>query len=160
MAHSEMNKSKSPSSSEVIKTEVVCPNDTNPMGILQGGRMVQWMDIAAAVSAQTHAGKICVTASMDTVRFENPAYVGDVITVKAKITRTFISSMEIRVEAWSNNVAQPKKKLICEAYFTFVALDKKGKPTTVMAIKPVTSAELKLHAEANKRRKQDIRHKT
>lgn len=155
-----MKKSKSPSSSEVIKTEVVCPNDTNPMGILQGGRLVQWMDIAAAVSSQLHTEKICVTASMDRVRFKNPAYVGDIITIKAKITSTFTSSMEILVEAWSTNVAQPKKKLICEAYFTFVALDKKGKPTTVMAIKPVTSAEHKLHAEANKRREQDIRSKT
>lgn len=155
-----MKKSKSPSSSEVIKTEVVCPNDTNPMGILQGGRLVQWMDIAAAVSAQLHAEKICVTASMDRVQFKNPAYGGDVITIKAKITRTFTSSMEIRVEAWSNNVAQPKKKLICEAYFTFVALDKKGKPTSVMAIKPVASAELNLHAEATKRRAQDKRRKT
>lgn len=148
-----MKKSKSPSSSEIIKTEVVCPNDTNPMGILQGGRLVQWMDIAAAVSAQLHAEKICVTASMDRVRFKNPAYVGDIIMIRAKITRTFTSSMEIRVEAWSNNVAQPKRKLICEAYFTFVALDKKGKPTAVMAIKPVTSAEHKLHAEAYTRKK-------
>ena len=62
-------KYKTPTASETIKTEVVCPNDTNPMGILQGGRLVEWMDIAAAVCAQTHAEKICVTASIDKVDF-------------------------------------------------------------------------------------------
>ena len=78
-----MRKAQSPVYSKVCKTEVVCPNDTNPMGILQGGRLVQWMDIAAAVCAQTHAAKICVTASMDTVSFTQPAHVGDIITMEA-----------------------------------------------------------------------------
>lgn len=93
-------KTKSPSASATIKTEVVCPNDTNPMGMLQGGQLVYWMDIAAAVCAQVHSEKICVTASIDSMNFRAPAKVGDIITIQAKITRAFISSMEIQVRAW------------------------------------------------------------
>ena len=81
---------KAPAISETVKTEVVCPNDTNPMGMLQGGRLVQWMDIAAAVCAEIHAEKICVTAMINKVDFKHPAFVGDIITIRAKITRHLI----------------------------------------------------------------------
>lgn len=132
---------KTPASSLTIKTEVVCPNDTNPMGLLKGGRLVEWMDIAAAVSAQTHAGKICVTASIHQVNFNETAQVGDIITIKAKITRAFNTSMEIFVESFAKKVLGGKKYLISEAYFTFVALDEYGKTSKVIEVKPVSHLE-------------------
>ncbi|NOT94060.1 acyl-CoA thioesterase [Ferruginibacter sp.] len=137
----EVNNHKVPSASATVKTEVVCPNDANPMGILQGGRLVEWMDIGAAVCAQTHAGKICVTASINHVDFNAAANVGDIITIGAKITRAFNSSMEIFVQAFARKVLQGKKYLISEAYFTFVALDNNGKAVPVFAVKPVTALE-------------------
>lgn len=144
---------KKPSVSETIKTEVVCPNDTNPMGILQGGRLIQWMDIAAAVCAQTHAGKICVTASINQVDFDAEAKVGDIITICARITRAFKSSMEISVQAFSREVLKEKKHRISQAYFTFVALGEDGKAATVTAVLPVTSLEKKQFNAALYRRK-------
>lgn len=132
---------KTPASSVTIKTEVVCPNDTNPMGLLQGGRLVEWMDIAAAVCAQTHAGKICVTASINHVDFNETAQVGDIITIKAKISRAFNTSMEIFVQSFARKVLAGKKYLISEAYFTFVALDEHGKASKVIEVKPVTHLE-------------------
>ncbi len=147
-----MSKAKTPSHSKTIKTEVVCPNDTNPVGILQGGRLVQWMDIAAAVSAQTHAGKICVTASIDKVSFENPAFVGDIITIEAKLTRAFSRSMEIFVSAWSSNIRRPKHLLISKSYFTFVALDDNGSPTSVPQVNPVSKEDIELFNSAGDRR--------
>lgn len=132
---------KKPSDSKTIKTEVVCPNDTNPMGILQGGRLVEWMDIAAAVCAQTHAGKICVTASINQVDFNSGAKVGDIISISAKITRAFNTSMEIFVHAFARKVLEGKKYLISEAYFTFVAIDNNGKAEQVIAVKAVTASE-------------------
>ena len=122
-----IQKSRSPKYSETIMTEVVCPNDTNPMGILQGGRLVQWMDIASAVCSQNHAEHICVTASIDSVKFKAPARVGDIITIKAKITRSFKSSMEIFVQAWAKKIISQRAYLINEAYFTFVAIDDNSK---------------------------------
>ena len=144
---------KKPSDSETIKTEVVCPNDTNPMGILQGGRLVEWMDIAAAVCAQTHAGKICVTASINHVDFNEAAKIGDIITINAKITRAFTTSMEIFVQAFARNVLEGKKYLISEAYFTFVALDENGNKSRVFSVSPGTKDEEDKYKNALLRRK-------
>lgn len=148
-----MQHERPPNYSKVFKTEVVCPNDTNPMGILQGGRLVQWMDIAAAVCAQTHAGKICVTASIDTVSFIQPAYVGDIIYIEAKITRAFTTSMEIMVSASSKSVFSIKRRLISESYFTFVAIDENGKVSRINAVKPLTTADRNHYEEALTRKK-------
>ncbi len=148
------NRVKFPKTSETIVTEVVCPNDTNPMGFLQGGKLVQWMDIASAVCAQNHAEHICVTASIDSVKFKTPAKVGDIITIKAKITRAFTSSMEIFVQAWAKKVASQKAYLINEAYFTFVAIDDNGNPASeIISIKPKTLDEKKQYEEAEIRKK-------
>jgi acyl-CoA hydrolase len=139
---------KVPAASHTIKTEVVCPNDSNPMGILQGGRLVEWMDIAAAVCAQTHAGKICVTASINQVDFNAAANVGDIITINATITRAFTTSMEIFVQAYARTVLAGDNYLISGAFFTFVALDAAGKTTPVITVKPVTAGEKKQFEEA------------
>ncbi len=145
-------KIKTPSSSETIKTEVVCPNDTNPMGMLQGGRLVQWMDIAAAVCAQNHAEKICVTALIENVTFKSSARVGDIITISAKITRAFTTSMEIFVQANSKNVLSQRSYLISESYFIFVALDDHAQLTQVPQVKPVTALEKQRYREAFERK--------
>lgn len=151
-----IKKQKTPKESETIMTEVVCPNDTNPMGILQGGKLVQWMDIASAVCAQNHAEHICVTASIDSVKFKTPAKVGDIITIKAKMTRAFSSSMEIFVQAWSKKVVSQKKYLINEAYFTFVAIDDYGNPSEIAGLKPSTIEEKKEYSAAIKRKNQRL----
>ncbi|MBS1647579.1 MAG: acyl-CoA thioesterase [Bacteroidetes bacterium] len=149
-------KAKTPKDSETTVTEVVCPNDTNPMGILQGGKLVQWMDIASAVCAQNHSEHICVTASIDSVLFKTPAKIGDIVTIKAKMTRAFNSSMEIFVQAWAKKVVSQKAYLINEAYFTFVAIDDYGTPCEIKGLKPVTSVEKKQYAAAIKRKKQRL----
>jgi acyl-CoA hydrolase len=148
--------SKKPIASQTIKTEVVCPNDTNPMGILQGGRLVQWMDIAAAVSAQTHAETICVTASIDQVLFKNPARSGDIIIIRSKLTRAFNTSMEVFVDAIAKNIRTQKKKLISTGYFTFVALNKDAQSASVPAITPVSKEEKLQFAQAAKRRRKNV----
>jgi acyl-CoA hydrolase len=140
-------------------TEVVCPNDANPMGFLLGGRLVHWMDIASAVSAQNHSGRICVTASIDSVKFKLPAKIGDIITIKAKITRAFNSSMEIHVQAWAKKIISKSAYLINEAYFTFVAIDDKGKAIAIPTVKPITAVEKKQYAMAGKRRSSRIKNK-
>lgn len=145
-------KGKSPSYSATIKTEVVCPNDTNPLGILQGGRLVQWMDIAAAVCAQTHADGICVTASIDKVRFFTAAKVGDILTIKATITRAFNTSMEIKVEVSVRNATDHTPKPLSIAWFTFVAIDEQAKKRPVAPVLPETEEEKKEYNLAGERK--------
>ena len=151
-----MSKIKTPDDSKTTMTEVVFPNDTNPMGIVQGGRIIQLMDIACAITARTHSGKIAVTASIDKVSFKQPARLGDILTIKAKITRAFNSSMEIHVEVWSKRLPDMKPVQTNDAYFVFVALDEKAKPTAVIPLKPITSEEKEQYIQALKRRKNRI----
>ncbi len=143
---------KPPSASETIMTEVVYPNDANPMGMLQGGRLVQWMDTASAICAQTHAGRIAVTASIDKVEFKNPAKVGDIISINAKVTRSFDKSMEIHVRAWSRKVLSGEIYPISDAYFIFVALDDNANPALVPKLKPESAEEKSNYKDALSRR--------
>jgi acyl-CoA hydrolase len=149
-------KQKTSEDSETIMTEVVCPNDTNPLGILQGGRLVQWLDIASAVTAQTHSGSICVTVSIDSMKFLAPARIGDIVTIKAKITRAFITSMEIKVSAWARKVSDPNNILINVAYFTFVTLKEDGVHKEVPQLIPITKEEKAEYKEAEKRKRQRL----
>lgn len=151
-----MKKYKTPGDSETTMTEVVFPNDTNPMGIVQGGRIVHLMDIASAVCAQVHSGRIAVTASIDKVFFKQPAKLGDVLTIKAKITRVFTTSMEIYVEVFTKRLPEMKSMLTNSAYFTFVALDEKAVPANILPLRPVTAEEKKQFSDAFKRRKNRI----
>ena len=84
-----------PTSSEVIMTELVLPNDTNTFGNLMGGRLMYWMDIAAALSAIKHCGMPAVTASVDNISFENPILLGNVVHIRARISRAFTSSKNV-----------------------------------------------------------------
>lgn len=133
-------------------TEVVYPNDANPMGMLQGGRLVQWMDTASAICAQTHAGRIAVTASIDKVQFKNPAKVGDIISINAKVTRAFEKSMEVHVRAWSRKVISGEVFAVSEAYFIFVALDDNANPAPVPKLRPESSEEKTNYKNALQRR--------
>lgn len=146
-------KEKTPSMSETIMTEVVYPNDANPMGMLQGGRLVQWMDTASAICAQTHAGRIAVTASIDKVEFKNPAKVGDIISINAKVTGAFMRSIEVYVHASARKVISGEIYPISEAYFVFVALDDNGNSTIVPKVKPETTLEKTHYRNALQRKK-------
>lgn len=149
-----INKIKTPQESEVTMTEIVFPNDTNPMGIMHGGRIVQLMDTACAICAQTHAERIAVTASIDKVSFKQPAKLGDILTISAKVTRAFKTSMEIHTVVWSKRLPEMKLILNNDAYFTFVTLDEKAKPISTYRINPITPEEKKQYRAALKRKKE------
>ena len=79
--------------SQVFMTELVLPNDTNQLGNLLGGRLMHWIDIAAAISAQKHSGHVCVTASVDELNFHHPIKLGEIVTLQASVNRAFKTSM-------------------------------------------------------------------
>ncbi len=140
------------SDSLTIMTELVLPNDTNVFGNLMGGRLMYWMDIAAALSAQRHCNAPVVTASVDNISFENPIKLGNVVHIEAKITRAFTSSMEIHLKVWGEDLTQQFKYKSNEAYYTFVALDPNRKPRAVPQLLPETEEEKKLFDGALRRR--------
>jgi acyl-CoA hydrolase len=143
---------KSPKESFTIMNELVLPNDTNPLNNLMGGRLLHWMDIAAAISAQKHCNNIVVTASVDNVSFRHAIKLGDVITIEAKVTRAFSTSMEVRLDVWAENIPSGTRVRSNDAFYTFVALNKEGKPISVPEIEPETDTEKKLFEGALRRR--------
>ena len=145
-------KHRSPSFSETIMTEVVFPNDTNPLGFLRGGNMMHWMDIVSAIAGQKHCNSIVVTASVDNISFRSPIQLGNVVTLKAKVTRSFNSSVEIRIDVDAENIPEGKKVASNSAYFTFVAVDKNGSPVEVPEVIPETDEEIELYNGALRRR--------
>jgi acyl-CoA hydrolase len=139
-------------SSLTIMTELVLPNDTNVFGNLMGGRLMYWMDIAAALAAQKHCNAPVVTASVDNISFENPIKLGNVVHIEAKVTRAFTSSMEVHLKVWGEDLTQQYKYKSNEAYYTFVALDPNRKPRPVPQIAVETEDEKKLFDGALRRR--------
>jgi acyl-CoA hydrolase len=143
---------KKASESLVMMTELVLPNDTNNFGNLMGGRLMYWMDIAAALSALKHCAAPVVTASVDNISFETPIKIGNVVHIEAKVTRAFKSSMEVHLQVWGEDAIQQFRYKSNEAFLTFVALDPNGKPRPVNGLVPETPEEIKLYEGALRRR--------
>jgi acyl-CoA hydrolase len=143
---------KSPSDSVVSMTELVLPNDTNTLNNLMGGRLMHWMDIVSAIAAQRHSNKLVVTASVDNISFKHPILLGNVVTLRAKVTRSFHSSMEVRIDVEAEDAPSGKKFESNSAFFTFVAMDENGKPTEVPEVIPETAEEKAMYEGALRRR--------
>ncbi len=144
--------SKTAAESLVIMTELVLPNDTNLFGNLMGGRLMYWMDIAAALSGSKHCSSPVVTASVDNISFTNPIKLGNVVHIEAKVTRAFNTSMEVHMNVWGEDIIQQYRYKSNEAYYTFVSLDPNSKPRKVPQLEPQSEDELRLYESALRRR--------
>jgi acyl-CoA hydrolase len=136
----------------ITMNELVLPNDTNTLNNLMGGRLLHWMDIAAAISAQRHSNRIVVTASVDNVSFKHPIKLGDVVTINAKVTRAFYTSVEVRLDVWAENIPSGTRIKSNEAYYTFVALNDEGKTVPVPELIPESDEEKALYDGALRRK--------
>jgi acyl-CoA hydrolase len=146
--------------SQVITTQLVLPNDTNQLGNLLGGTLMHWIDIAAAIAAQRHADRVCVTASVDELNFHHPIRLGDVVTLQASVNRAFRTSMEIGVVVTAQTRAGHDSRRANNAYLTFVAIDDSGKPMDVPGILPETQDEIRRFDEALLRRERRLAHRS
>lgn len=145
-------KAKKPNDSLTVNTEMVLPNDTNHVGNLFGGKLLQWVDITAAIAAQRHCGRVVVTAAINHVSFDNPIKQNQVVTLEAKVSRAFTSSMEIFVDVFVENPVNGERTKCNEAILTFVAIDQNGAPLPVPPLEPETELEKKRFDAALRRR--------
>jgi acyl-CoA hydrolase len=136
-------------------TEIVLPNDTNSLGNMMGGRLLHLMDKCAAISAQRHANRVCVTASVDNVEFQSAIQEGEIVVVESQVNRAFHTSMEVELNVWAENPRNETRRKCNRAYYTFVALDEEESTVEVPSIEPQTPAERSRYESAAKRR--DIR---
>lgn len=147
-----IKKQKTPQESYTSMVQMVMPNDTNPLNNLMGGKLMEFMDVAAAISAQRHSHRVVVTASVDNVSFEKAIAIGQVVTLEAKVTRAFNSSMEVFVKATAEDIISGEKVSTNKAFLTFVAVDQVGNPINIPAIVPETEEEKMLYEGALRRR--------
>ena len=146
-------KPKKVSESKTVMTEMVMPNDTNPMGNLMGGNLLRWMDIASGICAGKHCERHVVTASVDHVSFQKPIRNGDVVTLEATVTRAFRTSVEVYVEVFANDIKGGNARRCNHAYYTFVGLDdNNGKPVPISPVLPLTEIEQQRFDSAPRRR--------
>tara|TARA_R110002050_G_scaffold66423_3_gene143470 strand:+ start:1022 stop:1561 length:540 start_codon:yes stop_codon:yes gene_type:complete len=146
-------KAKTPSDSLTIMTEIVLPNDTNNLKNLFGGQLLSWMDRCAAIAAHRHCRRIVVTASVNNVSFNQAIPQGAIVTLEAKVSRAFSSSMEVFVDVFiEDQTIAGKKSKANEAIYTFVAVDQLGNPINIPQIEPETKIEKDRYEGAMRRR--------
>jgi acyl-CoA hydrolase len=144
---------KHPAESLTILTDLVLPSETNPLNNLFGGELLARMDRAASIAARRHSRRITVTASVNHVAFNRSIPLGSVVTVEAKVSRAFTTSMEIFLDVWIEDRESGIRTKANEAIYTFVAVDETGTPVKVPEIIPETEEE-KERFDAALRRKQ------
>ena len=138
-------------------TEIVLPNDANPLNALLGGRLMHWIDLAGAMDAHRHSRTYVVTASIDHMDFLVPVRVGDFVILRSSVNRVYHTSMEVGVKVWVENYLSEERRHVSSAYLTFVAIDAAGNRVAVPPVVPETEDEKRRYEDAARRR--EIRRK-
>ncbi len=133
-------------------SRIVLPNDTNTLGNLMGGQLLNWMDINAAISAARHCHRVVVTAAVNHVAFKRAIKLGDIVSIESKVSRSFSSSMEVFLDVYVESHRSGKRFKCNEAIYTFVAVDQVGSPIEVPELVPETAEEKERYDGALRRR--------
>lgn len=143
---------KTPEQTKTIMTDLVLPSETNPLNNLFGGELLARMDRCASIAARRHSRRIVVTASVNHVAFNRSVPLGSVVTVEAKVSRAFKTSMEVFLDVWIEDRESGQRTKANEAIYTFVAVDETGRPVEIPEITPETDLEKERFAAALRRK--------
>jgi len=147
--------------SQTEMLELIQPNDTNVLGNLMGGRLMHFIDIAAALAAARHCNNVAVTAGVDNLSFHHPIRIADIVRLKASVNRAFRTSMEVGVRVEVEKIKTGETFHSNSAYLTFVNVDGESKkPILVPEIKPETEEEKRRYEQAMKRREHRLKEKS
>ena len=147
---------KTVSDSFTETVELVLPNDANSLGNILGGKVMHLIDIVGAISARRHCRSLLVTASVDNLDFVHPIKVGQLIILRAFVTRAFKTSLEVEVNVFLEDGLTGERRQTSSAFVTYVAVDQDGRPTRVPSIVPVTAEEKRRYREALARRRRRL----
>jgi acyl-CoA hydrolase len=146
--------------SETEMVQVVLPNDANPLGFILGGTVMHLIDIAGAIACHRHTRTLLVTAAVDGLVFLHPIKVGDLIILKARVTCVFTTSLEVRVDVYSEETLTGRRQLTSRAFLTFVAIDRAGGRVRVPPLLVESEAERQECEAAHARRAERLRRKS
>lgn len=141
-------------------SQVVLPNDSNPLGYVLGGTVMHMIDITGAIACHRHTNSLALTAGVDSLDFLHPIRVGDIIILKSRVTATFRTSLEVQVEVFSEAIPSGERKLTSRAYLTFVALDGEGQPKAVPPLLLETPEDEERSRQAHVRRAERLARKS
>jgi acyl-CoA hydrolase len=136
--------------------QVVLPNDANPLGFILGGTVMHLIDIAGAIACHRHTRSLLVTAAVDGLQFLHPIRVGDLIILKAQVTATWSTSLEVSVDVFSEETLTGVRRMTSRAYLTFVAIDRDNQRIKIPQLILHTEDEKQRAAEAQARRAQRL----
>ena len=139
--------------------QVVLPNDANPLGFVLGGTVMHLIDIAGAIACHRHTRTLLVTAAVDDLQFLHSIKVGDLIILKARVTCVFTTSLEVRVDVFSEETLTGRRQLTSRAFLTFVAIDRDGGRVNVPPLLVETDEERRIGEPAHQRRAERLRKK-
>ena len=141
------------SASVTEMTEYVLPQHANIGSTVFGGQIMAWVDLCAAICAQRHAGRPCVTAFVDDLLFKRPVRVGQVVRLRAQVIATFRTSMEIDVRVSGEDTVTGEQWPTVGARVVFVAMDAERKPTAVPPLLLESDADRAEQTAAEERRR-------
>jgi len=144
--------SRTASESQAERSEIIFPADSNALGNLFGGRLMQFIDLVGAVAAVRHSREIVVSASLDHIDFVAPVHVGDLLILKASVNRAFRTSMEVGVRAMVEDALGQTLRHVATAYVTYVAVDREGNRVPVPCVVPETEHQKRRYDDAARRR--------
>ena len=143
---------RSPAESESSVSELMMPQHVNNLGNVFGGVILSMVDRAAAVAAMRHAGRACVTVSIDRVDFREPIYAGELVTCKARVSFVGRTSMEVWVHVFAENLLSGTERHTNNCYLTFVAIDATGRPVPVRPLRLEGAEDEQRSREGRRRR--------
>lgn len=143
---------KRPSDSYTEMTQVVLPNDANPLGFILGGTVMHLIDIAGAIACHRHTRTLLVTAAVDGLQFLHPIKIGDLIILQATVTAAYATSIEVEVKVYSEETLTGTRRLTSQAYLTFVAIDSHFCRLAIPPLLLETEEEKRKAREADTRR--------
>jgi acyl-CoA hydrolase len=150
---------KPSSASATEMTQVVLPNDANPLGFILGGTVMHLIDIAGAIACHRHTRSLLVTAAVDGLQFLHPIKIGDLIILKSRVTCTFKTSLEAQVDVYSEELLTGKRQLTSRAYLTFVAISQEGGRVAVPPLLVESDEDRRICDEARARRAERLKNK-
>jgi acyl-CoA hydrolase len=148
---------KRASESETEMVQVVLPNDANPLGFILGGTVMHLIDIAGAIACHRHTRTLLVTAAVDGLEFLHPIKVGDLIILRSRVTCVFNTSLEVRVDVYSEETLTGKRRQTSRAFLTFVGIDRAGNRVAVPPLSIESDEDKRECDAAHERRAQRLR---